>query len=242
MVRTRSPHSRVERRRGGRAALWVFFSAVVIAAFVLLAPQVLFPANAGLAQNANGTASVPASPSDATPLAATPSPTGPTPSAATPLAQKEQAATSAVAAPPQHLAYTAAGIDMAVDPLTPTGSDLASQSIVPPETTQAYWLSSFGKPGINSLDTTYIVGHSWENRDAPFNHLSTAAAPGDKLTLTTAIETIEYRVDSVETHDKDTLKTSAIWDIVPGRLVLISCYTEDPRGKNIVVSASPVKK
>jgi hypothetical protein len=43
----------------------------------------------------------------------------------------------------------------------------------------------------------------------------------------------------VTTYVKSGLKDSAIWDMVPNRVVLISCYTEDPWGKNVVVSASP---
>ena len=50
---------------------------------------------------------------------------------------------------------------------------------------------------------------------------------------------LDYVVESVTTHDKDTLKTSDIWDIVPHRVVLISCYTEDLWGKNVIVTAVP---
>ena len=46
-------------------------------------------------------------------------------------------------------------------------------------------------------------------------------------------------MDSVTTHDKSSLKDSEIWNVVPNRVVLISCYTEDPWGKNVVVTASP---
>jgi sortase (surface protein transpeptidase) len=69
--------------------------------------------------------------------------------------------------------------------------------------------------------------------------LSSAAEPGDEFDVVTSTGTIRYRVDSVTTYLKATLKDSPIWDIVPSRLVLISCYTEDPWGKNVVVSASP---
>lgn len=143
------------------------------------------------------------------------------------------------AAGPQWLTIGSAGIDMSVLPLTPTQSDLASQSIVPPFTLDAYWLTSYGKPGAGSENTTYIAGHSWEDRDAPFNRLSTHAKIGDAISLSTANGTLDYVIDSVTTHDKDTLKNSDIWDIVPNRLVLISCYTADPYGKNVIVTAMP---
>lgn len=50
---------------------------------------------------------------------------------------------------------------------------------------------------------------------------------------------MRYRVESVDTYVKSSLKDSPIWTGVPNRLVLISCYTEDPWGKNVVVVASP---
>lgn len=143
------------------------------------------------------------------------------------------------AATPQHLSYPDAGLNMAVLPLTPSPSAMSSQSLVPPLTESAYWITAYGKPGAGSQNTTYITGHSWEDRPAPFNRLSSEAEVGDTLTLTTAEGELTYIVDSVTTHDKNTLKNSDIWNIVPQRLVLISCYTEDLWGKNVVVTASP---
>lgn len=143
------------------------------------------------------------------------------------------------AAPPVRLAVEAAGIDVAVLPLAPTAEELAAQSLVPPNTLDGYWLTPYGLPGAGSQNTTYVAGHSWEDRDAPFNRLSDASLVGQEIELTTGSGTLEYVVDSVVTHDKDTLKDSDIWHVVPHRLVLISCYTEDPWGRNVVVTASP---
>lgn len=98
----------------------------------------------------------------------------------------------------------------------------------------------FGTPGNGSVNTTYVIGHSWEGADAPFNHLSSAATVGDLFEVDTAAGTIPYRVDSVTMYLKSGLKDSPIWAIVPNRLVLISCYAEDPWGKNVVVTAAPV--
>ncbi|WP_253908094.1 sortase [Arthrobacter sp. H20] len=154
-----------------------------------------------------------------------------------------RAAPSAVAepaaSPPGWLTVEAAGIDQSILPLTPSTEETATQSIVPPLTLEAYWLTSFGTPGRASEDTTYITGHSWEDRDAPFNRLSTDAEVGDEIVLTTETGVLDYVIDSVTTHDKNTLKDSEIWDIVPNRLVLISCYTEDIWGKNVVITATP---
>jgi hypothetical protein len=146
------------------------------------------------------------------------------------------------AAPPQRLVYPAAGIDVVVNPLEPTAEDKENQTIVPPATMDGYWLTPYGSPGAGSNNTTYIVGHSWQDRDAPFNHLSTGTAVGDRLTVATASGELAYQVDSVTTYVKSGLKDSPIWEVAPNRIVLISCYTDDLWGTNVVVVASPVPR
>lgn len=174
--------------------------------------------------------------------ATTPAATG----AGTGAAATGAAATAAAPAPalpdasaPLRILYPAAAIDTAIHPLEPDASAVASRTVEPPTTMDGYWLTPFGTPGNGSGNTTYVIGHSWEGRDAPFNHLSSAAAIGDPFDVVTATGTIRYRVDSVTTYLKASLKDSPIWDMVPNRVVLISCYTEDPWGKNVVVTASP---
>ena len=171
---------------------------------------------------------LPTAPPEASPAAVPPASA---PVAAAPLLPEASA--------PQRIVYPKAAMDTAVHPLAPDSSAVESQTIVPPETKDGYWLTPFGVPGNGSANTTYVIGHSWEGQDAPFNHLSSAAAVGDEFDVVTSTGTIRYRVDSVTTYLKATLKDSPIWDMVPSRLVLISCYTEDPWGKNVVVSASP---
>jgi len=171
---------------------------------------------------------LPTAPPEATPA---PAPEAAAPVATVPLLPE--------ASSPQRIVYPKAAMDTAVHPLAPDSSAVESQTIVPPETKDGYWLTPFGVPGNGSANTTYVIGHSWEGQDAPFNHLSSAAAVGDEFDVVTSTGTIRYRVDSVTTYLKATLKDSPIWDMVPSRLVLISCYTEDPWGKNVVVSASP---
>jgi hypothetical protein len=153
-----------------------------------------------------------------------------------PVARK---ATRPLASAPTAVSVDAVDLDVRVLPLTPSADELASESLVPPLTLDAYWLTSYGVPGAGSTNTTYIVGHSWDGRDAPFNRLSDKSLVGKAVTVTTAKGTLRYLVDSVTTHDKNTLKDSDIWNVVPNRVVLISCYTEDPWGKNVVVTASP---
>lgn len=143
------------------------------------------------------------------------------------------------ASAPGHISYPAAGFDVPVHALEPDADAQASQTIVPPETKDGYWLTPYGTPGRGSGNTTYVIGHSWDGADAPFNHLSSSANVGDRFTVQTGTGTITYQVDNVATYLKASLKDSPIWDIVPNRLVLISCYTQDPWGKNVVVTASP---
>lgn len=144
------------------------------------------------------------------------------------------------ASTPVHISYPAADLDVVVHPLQPDPAEADGHSIEPPETMDGYWLSPFGTPGAGSTNTTYVIGHSWEGLDAPFNHLSSAAAPGDEFKVVTGTGTITYKVESVTTYTKSTLKDSPIWTAVPNRLVLISCYTQDLWGKNVAVVASPV--
>ncbi|MGQ1796515.1 class F sortase [Kocuria oceani] len=144
------------------------------------------------------------------------------------------------AAAPVRLRVDDARLDVAVLPLAPSEQELATEMLVPPDTLDGYWLTPYGMPGEGSENTTYITGHSWEGRDAPFNRLSDPGLVGSEIELETENGTLEYRVDSVVTHDKNTLKDSDIWRIVPDRLVVVSCYTEDLWGKNVVLTASPV--
>jgi hypothetical protein len=186
----------------------------------------------------------PSTATDPTPDVASGSPSS---TAATPAPDLDASAASGAvgtsamtaASQPTALNFPAAAIDMEILSLTLSDAELESQQLVPPLTLNAYWLTPYGFPGSDSEDTTYIVGHSWDGEDAPFNRLSDEALTGTEFTLTTASGDIAYVVDSVITHDKDTLKDSDIWDIVPHRVVLISCYTEDPWGKNVVITASP---
>ncbi|MDQ0619380.1 class F sortase [Arthrobacter globiformis] len=183
-----------------------------------------------------------AAPATASPDPA-PNPAGNARPAAQPTAVAGKAATAEVrsrpGSAPQRIVYPAIGMDVAVHPLKPSSSDVESQSIVPPESLDGYWLTPYGMPGSGSRNTTYVVGHSWEGLDAPFNRLSTRAGRGDVFTVHTAAGQLKYRVDSVTTYTKSTLKDSPIWNVVPNRLVVISCYTADLWGKNVAVVASP---
>ncbi|MFJ6027047.1 class F sortase [Pseudarthrobacter sp. NPDC092424] len=191
----------------------------------------------------DGTAATPPAP---LPAAVVPSPTpaaAPSPTAAQSTTPAPASASASppgpvlpAAAAPLRVRYPAAGFDVPVHPLKP---DSRTRTIEPPPTRDGYWLSPYGSPGAGSTNTTYVIGHSWDGADAPFNHLSSQAAKGDRFAVDTRSGTITYRVETVTTYLKSTLADSSIWDVVPNRLVLISCYTQDLWGKNVVVIASP---
>lgn len=244
-----SSHRQVRRRRapGIRGLAPSPRDTLLLAACLLglLAAWVFYAASGpGHAQPAYG---LDMAPTESVAGAAAPPPPTSSPSAvpagssAGPLPAPAPAAQGPAASIPQRITYPAAGINVAVHPLEPSAGDTAGRSIVPPETMDGYWLTPFGMPGAGSTNTTYVIGHSWDGLDAPFNHLSSDAAPGDVFTVATKSGVLRYAVDSVTTYTKSTLKDSPVWDIVPNRLVLISCYTEDPWGKNVVVAATPAR-
>jgi LPXTG-site transpeptidase (sortase) family protein len=152
------------------------------------------------------------------------------------------AQTEPAAAVPLRLLYPRADADIALLALTPSPQDLARGEVEPPKSKEGYWLTTYGKPGTGSTDTTYIIGHRWLAEEAPFNRIGTNARPGDGLTLSTQTGTLDYMVTAVETYDKTTLNTAPVWNRVPGRVVLITCDLDDPWGKNTVITADPAPR
>ncbi|WP_286140238.1 class F sortase [Arthrobacter sp. Rue61a] len=226
---------RAERRRGAS------FSALAAVGLTLLLLGWWWSAQAGVhhaPSTATATESVPATSGPGSVPVVSAQTTAPifTPQAARPGSAVEPGQGN----PPLHITYAAVGMDQAVVSLAPTLQELELNSIVPPHTPDAYWLSPYGMPGEGSMNTTYVVGHSWEGGASPFNNISTLAKAGDLLTVTTAEGQLDFKVDDVTTEYKETLRDSKIWDIVPGRLILITCYAADLWGKNIIVQASPL--
>lgn len=226
-----------DRRRSGRRGT-AAGAAVVMACLgvLLLAVLLLLPGMAGLG---GGGGAPPRIPEASAPVSTFQSPGIGASRGELPAAQPVPVQGGPAAAAPQALFYPAAGIDVIVRPLEPTPEEKDRQTIIPPATMDGYWLTPYGMPGAGSTNTTYIAGHSWQDQDAPFNRLSTHAAVGDELTVATSAGELAYHVESVTTYVKSGLKDSPIWDIVPNRLVLISCYTDDLWGTNVVVVAAP---
>lgn len=246
MSKEHSRHAAAKARRWRR---WNRGDLVILLCGILAFLSITFGAPlfqpAGLSAGVSGTA-VTSPPSASSsmepgPMAVTGTPEGATPAPSNSTFRQAPAPVLPAAAAPVRIRYASAAFDVPVHALELDSAAQTSQTIVPPATKDGYWLTPFGTPGNGSANTTYVIGHSWEGADAPFNHLSSAATVGDVFEVDTAAGTIQYRVDSVTTYLKSGLKDSPIWDIVPNRLVLISCYTEDPWGKNVVVTASPAR-
>ncbi len=248
MFKERSRHAAPKMRKGkrcNRSDLVILLCGVVAFLSITFGAPVFQAAQ----PSAGGSGAMTAAPSGSSAEEPAPSAVPGIPAAATPASPAAPAPAPAphaqvpalpAASAPVRIRYVSAAFDVPVHALELDDAARASETIVPPATKDGYWLAPFGTPGEGSTNTTYIIGHSWEGADAPFNQLSSAAAVGDLFEVDTAAGTMPYRVDSVTTHLKSGLKDSAIWDIVPNRLVLISCHTEDPWGKNVVVMASPV--
>ncbi len=231
-----APQQPAPRRRSG--ARWAGAAGGLGAAALLSTALLTGPLDAAPPEAApptpSASATAPAPTSAPVPTSAPAPASAPEPGAAAADASRPEAA------PPVRLRVDDARFDVPVLPLTPSEQERAAGLLVPPDTLDGYWLTPYGMPGQGSQNTTYITGHSWEDREAPFNRLSDPGLVGSEIVLETGTGTLEYVVDSVVTHDKDTLKDSDIWQIVPDRLVVVSCYTEDLWGKNVVLTASPV--
>ena len=143
---------------------------------------------------------------------------------------------------PTRIVYPEADISMSVVPMAVA----EGAEIVPPEDSNGHWLSTYGKPGKAARDTVYIVAHScglgYANcspETFPFNNLSDKAKAGQRITVATSEGDVHYRVTRTMVYPKSgpSLDKEETWAVVPDRLVLISCYTQDLLGTNFVVFA-----
>jgi sortase (surface protein transpeptidase) len=141
------------------------------------------------------------------------------------------------------LSVPALGLTTTVDEVSPVGG-----TIDPPTFDRAYRIAPYGTPG--SDNTTYIAGHSWNGGDAVFNPLldvgsqEATLAPGDGVDVVQDGLTYRYQVVSTARYPKGTLADVAeVWQKVPGRLVLITCFQLDTGARsrdNLVVTAQLV--
>ncbi|MFC3688065.1 class F sortase [Aquipuribacter hungaricus] len=138
------------------------------------------------------------------------------------------------------LVVPALGLRTDVSEVSPVGG-----RIDPPTFDRAYRIAPYGTPG--SDNTTYIAGHSWNAGDAVFNPLldvesqEATLAAGDLVEVVEDGVTYRYEVLSTARYPKGTLAdVGEVWDRVPGRLVLITCFQLDTGARsrdNLVVTA-----
>lgn len=178
--------------------------------------------------------------------AGTPAPVRRTPSAAAPTAPPASASPDPAAdlvvatSAPLRLRIPVIGVDGAV-------SEYSQQMIDdrggfdPIELTTISWDTTIigGTAGTDSINTTYLYGHSWVD-SAVFNGLKEMKA-GDVAGIDTANGTLCYVTQKTLTLMKAEYKTNdEMTDVIPNRLVLVSCYRPtgyDPNAatvKNIV--------
>lgn len=126
-------------------------------------------------------------------------------------------------------------------------------TIDPPTFGEAYWIEAYGAPDPEADNTVYLVGHSWSKGDAVFNPLfdrdaqTSEVAPGDEIIVTTPEGDVAYEIERTERYPKASLGDSDsdaygdVWKVVPGRLVLITCFQRNDGGAsqdNFVVYAT----
>jgi hypothetical protein len=143
-----------------------------------------------------------------------------------------------------HVTVPALGLDLPVLPLTPRGG-----VINPPQLTAAYWIEPYGDPvgtAAEADNTLYLAAHATGTGEYGFDPLVDAEAageglgPGDVVEVSTPGGTVGYTVESTERYDKDELAAATeVWEAVPGRLVLITCFQRAGRSstENLVVFA-----
>ncbi|MGY1702925.1 class F sortase [Geodermatophilus sp. SYSU D00766] len=144
-----------------------------------------------------------------------------------------------------HVTVPALGVDLPVLPLAPTGG-----VINPPALTAAYWIDSYGEPvgdAAQADNTLYIAAHATGTGEYGFDALVDAEAadeglaPGDVVEVSTPQGTVDYTVERTGRYAKDELAGAGeIWEAVPGRLVLITCFQRAGKAatENLVVVAS----
>ncbi|MFB2554209.1 class F sortase [Herbiconiux liangxiaofengii] len=131
---------------------------------------------------------------------------------------------------PIGLSIPAVGLSTAVRAM-----DVAPGGVVdPPGPTFAYWLSAYGVAGPAAGNTVYIAGHTFRGGGAVFNPLldvpneQSAVAAGDAIAVETPEAVYDYVVTDVQRYDKASVdQQSELWEQVPGRLVLVTCFQYD---------------
>jgi hypothetical protein len=153
-------------------------------------------------------------------------------------------------ADPIRIEIPEANIDTTVSLQPLSGNERQARYLKPPNDPTAYWSDLFDRPGSDSTDLTYISGHGCEGLaicneiDWPFSRLSdpNLVKEGTAVVVHTTNGKVCYGVDRpIATYPKASLKNQAEVfgkSPLPGRLVLVSCYTGSIHDRNVVAIAS----
>lgn len=146
------------------------------------------------------------------------------------------------ASAPLHLSVPRVGIDGDISAYTQAEMDANSGGVEPPTLSAISWDVTIpgGQAGSNSTNTVYLYGHSWVE-PAVFNNVKDMQ-PGDEAIVTTANGSLRYVAQQKLTVSKsDFSSNQELTKVVPGRLVITSCYRPvgyDPNSatvQNVVV-------
>lgn len=112
-----------------------------------------------------------------------------------------------------------------------------------PNTTQVFRWRERGRPGTDSKDTVYLLGHTVRKGGGVFDPLQ-RVKPGQELVLTTGSGRLRYRVDRTQLYPKNEIqRADEVYAEVPGQLLLIGCYLNQDGSRqtqNFVVFATLV--
>lgn len=118
--------------------------------------------------------------------------------------------------------------------------DPATNELVPPKTTLVYRWAERGRPGSDSGDTVYLLGHTVRAGGGVFDPLQ-HVGPGQSIIVETEQGTLTYRVQATKMYPKNEIqRADEVYEAVPGRLVLVGCYLNADGSKqdlNFVVFA-----
>lgn len=118
--------------------------------------------------------------------------------------------------------------------------DPATNELVPPKTSLVYRWAERGRPGSDSGDTVYLLGHTVRSGGGIFDPLQ-QVEPGQSIIVETESGTLTYRVQATKMYPKNEIqRADEVYETVAGRLVLIGCYLNADGSKqdlNFVVFA-----
>jgi hypothetical protein len=84
-----------------------------------------------------------------------------------------------------------------------------------------------------AANTCYIYGHDYQDGSAVFSYIYEKMGVGDTATITTPVGAVTYALEQKFNHDKHSITQSEEFKrVVPGRLVVVTCYSDGNRDQN----------